>query len=93
MSHVKIILQITLGLGAGFAHAKNLVAVPSRIKPELAAGFFLDFFEFRPVNFLNPAALHADQVIVVGSFQLELELRRSVGARDMVRQAALFQHF
>ena len=66
--------------------------VPLGSKPELAAGFFLDFFKFGPAHFLNAPARNADDVVVMRPLQINLKAPASGLIGNMIDKPALFKH-
>ncbi len=56
------------------------------------AGFFLDALDLRPLDLADPAALDADQMVVVRTLVFNLKFGMPGGRGDPLRESALFEH-
>ena len=76
-----------------FAVAENFVSMENRLEAQIFAGLVLDFFDLRPLDFLDAPALHAHQMVVMRPFVLDFVTRAPVGIVNAVDEFRLFQHF
>jgi len=78
--------------GAISTKSEDLVPVPARSEAETPAGLLLDLLEGGPENLADVPATHADEVVVVGPFEVDFEAGDSVSAYDRGDQPAFLEH-
>ena len=80
-------------MAATFAASEDFMPVPKRLESHRFAGFFLNAFDFRPLDFADPPALHTHQMIMVRAFVLDFKFRAAARRRHALGQTAFLEHF
>ena len=62
------------------------------LKTEFFTGSILDLFHLRPLDFHDPSAIQADQVIMVRPFGFDFEARPAIGGGHPLDEPAFLEH-